>query len=63
MKFNTNFFPQLVDHVIETLEDGFEKIHNVVPVFNFVLNQQNLLKESELNLYNACRKLGNVKLS
>ena len=32
-------------------------MHNVVEIFNFFLNQQNLLKESESNSFNAFQKL------
>ena len=39
-------------------------MHDVVEIFNFFLNQQNLLKKSECNSFNACQKfeekLGNV---
>ena len=56
MKFKTNFFLQLVDHAIESLKDRFTKMHDVVEIFNFLLNQQNLLKESECNSFNACQK-------
>ena len=31
-------------------------MHDVVEIFNFLLNQQNLLKESECNSFNACQK-------
>ena len=56
MKFKTNFFLQLVDRAIESLKDRFTKMHDVVEIFNFLLNQQNLLKESECNSFNACQK-------
>ena len=56
MKFKTNFFLQLVDRAIESLKDRFTKMHDVVEIFNFLLNQQNLLKESECNSFNSCQK-------
>ena len=56
MKFKTNFFLQLVDHAIESLKDRFTKMHDEVEIFNFLLNQQNLLKESECNSFNVCQK-------
>ena len=56
IKFKTNFFLQLVDHAIQSLKDRFTKMHDVVEIFNFLLNQQNLLKKSECNSFNACQK-------
>ena len=53
IKFKLNFFLPLIDHTIESFKDGFSKMPNVVEIFNFVLNQENLLKESESNLFNA----------
>ena len=41
-------------------------MHDVVEIFNFLLNQQNLLKESECNSFNDCEKfeekLGDIDL-
>ena len=31
-------------------------MHDVVEIFTFLLNQQNLLKKSECNSFNACQK-------
>ena len=56
MKFKTKFFLQLVDRAIESLKDRLTTMHNVVEIIKFLLNQQNLLKESECNSFNACQK-------
>ena len=56
MKLKTNFFLQLIACAIESLKNRFMKTHNVVEIFNFLLNQQNLFKKSESNLFNACQK-------
>ena len=41
-QFKTNFFLQLVDRVIASLKDGFEQMHSVVEILNFLFSQESL---------------------
>ena len=59
--FKTNFFLQLVDRAIASLKDGFEQMHSVAEIFNFLFSQESLLKACDDNtLLDECISFNNT---
>ena len=56
-QLTTNFFLPSIDYAICFLKDRFEQMHTVDAIFDFLRNQENLLREYEHNrLPSACQK-------
>ena len=70
-QFKANVFLPLIDHAICCLIDRFEQMHTVSAVFDFLYNQENLLREYQhnplpsvcQNLYKAMRDIDPLKIN
>lgn len=64
-RFKTNFFLQLVDHAIMSIQERFKMTHDVAAVLTFLLTRDDLLHAHEKNVLHACcqtfqEKIGDI---